>query len=200
MNTKSSEAMAFSASSAAQSPGKDPLPCLSNAEILKVAGEKQDWGSENGPADPVDEAMEDSVEPWYAHIPTLAAVYGEMCMINETLLNEQTDGQKERLKVLRSECVAAHNLRIEANLARNRAARVLGGWLRDPNFHDETGKPRPLSTDGVGDFPAAVADVVTGRQFIDIVHTGGQIADLMKTIIIWNRKSAKKGRADADGI
>ncbi|MES2991574.1 MAG: DUF6502 family protein [Pseudomonadota bacterium] len=35
----------------------------------------------------------------------------------------------------------------------NRAARVLGGWLRDPNFHDETGKPRPLSTDGVGDFP-----------------------------------------------
>ena len=46
-------------------------------------------------------------------------------MINETLLKEQTDGQKERLKVLRSECVAAHNLRIEANLARNRAARVL---------------------------------------------------------------------------
>ena len=46
----------------------------------------------------------------------------------------------------------------------------------------------------------AVADVVTGRQFLDIVHTGGQIADLMKTIIIWNRKSAKKGRADADGI
>ncbi len=35
----------------------------------------------------------------------------------------------------------------------NRAARVLGGWLRDPNFHDEAGAPRPLSTDGVGDFP-----------------------------------------------
>ena len=35
----------------------------------------------------------------------------------------------------------------------NRAARVLSGWLRDPNFHDAAGKPRPLSTDGVGDFP-----------------------------------------------
>lgn len=35
----------------------------------------------------------------------------------------------------------------------NRAARVLGGWLRDANFHDESGKPRPLSTDGATDFP-----------------------------------------------
>ncbi len=35
----------------------------------------------------------------------------------------------------------------------NRAARVLGGWLRDANFHDAAGKPRPLSTDGASDFP-----------------------------------------------
>jgi hypothetical protein len=41
----------------------------------------------------------------------------------------------------------------ETNERYNRAARVLGGWLRDPNFHDAAGTPRPLSTDAVGDFP-----------------------------------------------
>jgi hypothetical protein len=41
----------------------------------------------------------------------------------------------------------------ETNERYNRAARVLGGWLRDPKFHDAAGTPRPLSTDAVGDFP-----------------------------------------------
>ncbi len=35
---------------------------------------------------------------------------------------------------------------------RNRAASVLGAWLRDPEFHDELGQPRPLPLSGEGSF------------------------------------------------
>lgn len=35
---------------------------------------------------------------------------------------------------------------------RNRAANVLGAWLRDPEFHDENGQPRPLELTGDGSF------------------------------------------------
>jgi hypothetical protein len=35
---------------------------------------------------------------------------------------------------------------------RNRAAAVLGAWLRDPDFQDEAGEPRPLPLQGPGSF------------------------------------------------
>lgn len=35
---------------------------------------------------------------------------------------------------------------------RNRAASVLGAWLRDPDFHDANGQPRPLELSGEGSF------------------------------------------------
>lgn len=49
---------------------------------------------------------------WYQSMAELAAVYGEMCAINETPSKSQTTEQKERLKVLRAECVNIHYKRI----------------------------------------------------------------------------------------
>lgn len=49
---------------------------------------------------------------WYQTTAELAAIYGEMCAINETPAKDQTPAQQERLKVLRSECVAIQYRRI----------------------------------------------------------------------------------------
>lgn len=53
---------------------------------------------------------------WYESIAELAAIYGEMCVINETPRKEQTPQQTDRLNVLRKECVLLHQRRIELNL------------------------------------------------------------------------------------
>jgi hypothetical protein len=52
---------------------------------------------------------------WYESMAELAAVYGEMCAINETPSKDQTQEQKDRLRVLRAECVAIHYRRIAMN-------------------------------------------------------------------------------------
>lgn len=49
---------------------------------------------------------------WYESVAELAAVYGEMCAINETKRDDQTPEQTARLAHLRSECVALHKKRI----------------------------------------------------------------------------------------
>ena len=51
-------------------------------------------------------------EPWYRPSAELAAIYGEMCAINETPRKEQTEVQTARLNVLRAECVAIHEKRL----------------------------------------------------------------------------------------
>lgn len=49
---------------------------------------------------------------WYESVAELAAVYGEMCAINETKRDDQTPEQTARLAQLRAECVAIHKKRI----------------------------------------------------------------------------------------
>lgn len=65
---------------------------------------------------PVQQSRSD-VEPvaWYESMAELAAVYGEMCAINETKRDDQTPEQTARLSHLRAECVAIHKKRITLN-------------------------------------------------------------------------------------
>ena len=56
---------------------------------------------------------------WYESMAELAAIYGEMCHINETPTKDQTIEQKERLRVLRKECVDVHYRRIVLNEKRS---------------------------------------------------------------------------------
>lgn len=45
----------------------------------------------------------------------------------------------------------------EPDMGQNRAATVVAGWVRDPDFQDGRGEPRPLSLeDSAGGFPALV--------------------------------------------
>lgn len=68
-----------------------------------------------------------SGDGWYESIAELAAVYGEMCAINETPRKDQTLSQTERLKELRAECVASHYKRITlASSARDIITKVEG--------------------------------------------------------------------------
>jgi len=53
---------------------------------------------------------------WYESIAELAAIYGEMCAINETPRKDQTPEQTDRLKVLRQECINLHYERILMNV------------------------------------------------------------------------------------
>lgn len=106
-------------------------------ECARALCREQDWDSEDNLDDPVEAAHEDlrgrrppvfrdradSVEPWYAYVPELAVIYGEICAIHETPSKDQTPEQKARLEVLRGECRAVHTARIDYNLLRNREAR-----------------------------------------------------------------------------
>lgn len=49
---------------------------------------------------------------WYETVAETAAIYGEMCAINETERKKQSPEQAERLVELRAECVALHYKRI----------------------------------------------------------------------------------------
>lgn len=53
---------------------------------------------------------------WYEAMAELAAIYGEMCAINETPRKEQTPEQLDRLTQLRRECVVLHHKRIILSL------------------------------------------------------------------------------------
>lgn len=57
---------------------------------------------------------------WYKSVAELAAIYGEMCAINETPRKEQTPEQTDRLNVLRNQCVAVHLKRITMNMTGQR--------------------------------------------------------------------------------
>jgi hypothetical protein len=59
---------------------------------------------------------------------------------------------------------------------RNRAARVLTGWLRDADFHDAQGQPRPLAVEGDQGFAALVkrhsGDMPTRAVLDELVRVG----------------------------
>jgi hypothetical protein len=59
---------------------------------------------------------------------------------------------------------------------RNRAARVLTGWLRDPDFLDPQGDPRPLDADGERGFAALVrrhsGDMPTRAVLDELLRVG----------------------------
>jgi membrane protein insertase Oxa1/YidC/SpoIIIJ len=57
---------------------------------------------------------------WYSSMAELAAIYGEMCAINETPRKDQTKQQTDRLNVLRKECIVIHHKRILMNLKNER--------------------------------------------------------------------------------
>lgn len=61
------------------------------------------------------EELKHATGDWYQSMAELAAVYGEICAINETPLKNQTMEQAERLKVLRAECINIHYRRIALN-------------------------------------------------------------------------------------
>lgn len=52
---------------------------------------------------------------WYESIAELAAIYGEMCAINETPRKDQTAQQTDRLNQLRKEAIQLHYKRILLN-------------------------------------------------------------------------------------
>ena len=61
--------------------------------------------------------------------------------------------------------------------AHNRAAAVVAGWVRDPDFQDGRGAPRPLSMeDAAGGFPALVrrfsGDMPPRAVFDDLIRVG----------------------------
>ena len=45
-----------------------------------------------------------------------------------------------------------------------------------------------------------ISNVVSGRQMVDIIDTGRQAAYVKKSVVIWNRKTTKKGRANSHSI
>ena len=63
----------------------------------------------------------------------------------------------------------------------NRASRVVSGWIRDPQFHDADGAPRPLAMDGPDGFDELVrrhsGDVPT-RAVLDELTRVGSVAAL----------------------
>jgi len=63
----------------------------------------------------------------------------------------------------------------------NRASRVISGWIRDPQFHDADGAPRPLAVDGPDGFDELVrrhsGDVPT-RAVLDELTRVGSLATL----------------------
>jgi hypothetical protein len=64
---------------------------------------------------------------------------------------------------------------------RNRAARVLTGWLRDPDFQDAQGRPRSLPLDGERGFAALVkrhsGDMPTRALLDELVRVGAVQAE-----------------------
>lgn len=64
----------------------------------------------------------------------------------------------------------------EASEHRNRAARVLTAWLRDADFHDSQGQPRPLDVDGERGFAALVrrhsGDMPTRAVLDELLRVG----------------------------
>jgi len=58
----------------------------------------------------------------------------------------------------------------------NRAARVLTAWVREPDFHDSTGQPRPLEVDGEQGFAALVrrhsGDMPTRAVLDELLRVG----------------------------
>lgn len=62
-------------------------------------------------------------------------------------------------------------------MGQNRAAAVIAGWVRDADFQDGRGEPRPLSMDDTaGGFPALVkrysGDVPPGAVFDELIRVG----------------------------
>lgn len=61
----------------------------------------------------------------------------------------------------------------------NRAARVITGWIRDERFLDESGNPRPLTLDGVGDTFATLVKSFSGdvppRAILDELERVGAV-------------------------
>ena len=62
----------------------------------------------------------------------------------------------------------------------NRASRVVSGWIRDPQFHDADGAPRPLAMDGPDGFDELVrrhsGDVPTRAVLDELTRVGSLVA------------------------
>jgi hypothetical protein len=67
---------------------------------------------------------------WFESMAELAAVYGEMCAINETKRDDQTPEQTARLAHLRAECVAIHKKRITLNATPPAAQKAIEFGMR----------------------------------------------------------------------
>lgn len=102
--------------------GESSIPVLAGSQIQEFADLLLDWVEQFGGREPAANSIESVGDgPWYESMAELAAVYGEMCAINETPRSQQTPQQTQRLNELRSECVAIHGRRIAMNMSRNAA-------------------------------------------------------------------------------
>ena len=61
--------------------------------------------------------------------------------------------RKEVARLRKEDRLAESDL---VDAALNRAARVVAGWVRDADFHDDAGQPAPLSEEGAAGFEALV--------------------------------------------
>lgn len=86
----------------------------------------------------------------------------------------------------------------------NRAAQVVAGWVRDTDFQDGRGEPRPLSMEDTGGgFPALVrrySGDMTARAVLDELHRVGAVDRLDDGRVVLVSRSYVPTRDDAAKI
>lgn len=85
----------------------------------------------------------------------------------------------------------------------NRAARVISGWTRDPDFIDEQKEPRPLPFEGEHSFSELVkrySGDITARTIADELSRVGAIAQLPGGNIQLNQRAYISKQSDLDKL
>ena len=93
-----------------------------------------------------------------------------------SILSGLTRKEVQRLVALSAQAAATGD---EVGDRYNRAARVLTGWVRDHDFHDADGRPRPLEVEGAAGFAVLVrrySGDMPARAVLDELVRAGSVA------------------------